>query len=1049
MRVPVFLLFVFSAVMPAFAARSVTVDQLQQQFAALHGKTDADAARQIADWKLTERLSLAREGELEKALPGEKSRQALRALGDESEFLAPPASEFPAQPMPDLATLRAIMGRVVAYVSKSIPQLPDFLATRDTTHFEDMPQRKADYVNKYEPLHPVRSASVEVSYQDAKEVVNSEAKAGIKPLSERGMVTWGEFGPILTTVLLDAARNKLAWLRWEQGPSGPRAVFAYSVPRENSHYEVDYCCVQDSEGRTHTFHELEGYEGEMAVDPATGAILRLMVRAQIKAGEPVSRADLLVEYGPVEIGGKNYICPVRSIALSRAQSLGQEQVEMVQQGPHGGEGYGLAPVVTGSTSDVAEQTLLNDAEFTGYHVFRSETRIVADAGLPALGTQPAEPPVAVASGVASGTGPAVATNPIATSAPPASLAGATSAPAVTSAESASAAAPNPPPAPAEVSTSPEAAAEALPEMSASDLNTAPDLSGTQIAPATNTGFTVRTTSRLVEVPVVVFDKKGKPITDLKPDELEVYDNGRKQTVKFSSQAGAGTLTAPAANPAQAETKAEETEFTNRIAETSAARLAAPEAHTTILLIDSSNVAFSDLSYARQEILRFLKTVSADERVGLYVLHKFGFQILLDPTEDHAQVAAKLAAWMPNAQDLLYAQHEEDRNRGNMEYVQHVSDLLYENGNTSTDTVLPTDPVLRSLGDAPERDALVALQGVGRRLGAISGHKTLVWVASDNVLADFSDKAPGVERGDKGLNPLITRARETLNEAHVSLYPLDVSQLEAGGVGAEQHSASVELKPTTNEQVDMVGLPPGVKEEAEEALAKSKRNMYPGRVTAQLQQDTHPIQEIFVQLALATGGRPLRRAGDIAAELNSIVADGRAAYLLSFTPDTQADGKYHALTVKCLRKDVALRYRNGYLYAEEPATMKDRFREAVWQPRDESEIGMTVAEVKEANTRAVRLSIAATDLEMAQQNGRWTDKVDVFLVLRDDSGLHASVAGKRLGLALTPATYQRDMKDGFTIEERLPKTPPGALLRLIVIDENSRRIGSVTLGTKDN
>lgn len=115
--------------------------------------------------------------------------------------------------------------------------------------------------------------------------------------------------------------------------------------------------------------------------------------------------------------------------------------------------------------------------------------------------------------------------------------------------------------------------------------------------------------------------------------------------------------------------------------------------------------------------------------------------------------------------------------------------------------------------------------------------------------------------------------------------------------------------------------------------------------------------------------------------------------------------------------------------------------------DETEIGLTAIEVKEAGTPAVRLNVAATDLEMAQQNGRWTDKVDVFLVVRDDSGLHASVAGKRLGLALAPPTYQRDMKDGMTIEEKLPKMPAGALVRLIVIDENSRRMGSLTLGDK--
>ena len=89
----------------------------------------------------------------------------------------------------------------------------------------------------------------------------------------------------------------------------------------------------------------------------------------------------------------------------------------------------------------------------------------------------------------------------------------------------------------------------------------------------------------------------------------------------------------------------------------------------------------------------------------------------------------------------------------------------------------------------------------------------------------------------------------------------------------------------------------------------------GRDTAPMNADTHPIQPAFRELAQATGGF-VRLYGDIAAELGSIVANGRAAYLLSFSPHSG-----HVLTMKCLRKDVKLRYRNGYLYAEEPATMK--------------------------------------------------------------------------------------------------------------------------------
>jgi len=48
-----------SLVPPASAAKHVTVDQLEQSVAAVHSRPDADAARQLADLELTERLSSA------------------------------------------------------------------------------------------------------------------------------------------------------------------------------------------------------------------------------------------------------------------------------------------------------------------------------------------------------------------------------------------------------------------------------------------------------------------------------------------------------------------------------------------------------------------------------------------------------------------------------------------------------------------------------------------------------------------------------------------------------------------------------------------------------------------------------------------------------------------------------------------------------------------------------------------------------------------------------------------------------------------------------
>ena len=55
-------------------------------------------------------------------------------------------------------------------------------------------------------------------------------------------------------------------------------------------------------------------------------------------------------------------------------------------------------------------------------------------------------------------------------------------------------------------------------------------------------YSLKVTTRLVDVGLVAYDKKGHPVTDLKPGDLEIYDNGHKQEVRSFSLA---------ANPGQA------------------------------------------------------------------------------------------------------------------------------------------------------------------------------------------------------------------------------------------------------------------------------------------------------------------------------------------------------------------------------------------------------------------------------------------------------------------------------------------------------------------
>ena len=204
MREWVLLMFLAGFTPPAVSENAVplvkvTVDQLEQAVTASHGKADADVAEQLMNMELIERLNTAKLQHLEADLPGSKAQEALMALADRSAFLNPPDAEVAATPPPDPAALRKMMALIVNYVNTTARQLPNLIATRSTTGFEDRPQEDVQEATGlmtliYLPLHVVAKSSVEVTYRDRQEVVDAKAvKAQKHGPQISGLVTSGQW----------------------------------------------------------------------------------------------------------------------------------------------------------------------------------------------------------------------------------------------------------------------------------------------------------------------------------------------------------------------------------------------------------------------------------------------------------------------------------------------------------------------------------------------------------------------------------------------------------------------------------------------------------------------------------------------------------------------------------------------------------------------------------------------------------------------------------------------------------------------------------------
>lgn len=118
-----------------------------------------------------------------------------------------------------------------------------------------------------------------------------------------------------------------------------------------------------SSSNSSTFLVKPGYHGSLWLDPFTGSILRVTVEVDSKESVPFQRAAILVQYGPVQIGDSEFICPVRSVALSMAIS-----------------GANLDPL-TRMPGDAPTQWL-NESVFTRYRRFGSTVRVVPSAQTP-------------------------------------------------------------------------------------------------------------------------------------------------------------------------------------------------------------------------------------------------------------------------------------------------------------------------------------------------------------------------------------------------------------------------------------------------------------------------------------------------------------------------------------------------------------------------------------------------------------------------------------------------------------------------------------------
>src|SRR5712692_6707891 len=151
--------------------------------------------------------------------------------------------------------------------------------------------------------------------------------------------------------------------------------------------------------------------------------------------------------------------------------------------------------------------------------------------------------------------------------------------------------------------------------------------------------TIRVSTHLVLVDVVVTDKQGKPITGLHPEDFEVEENGKAQKISTFVPAGENLAGAQPLPPGI---------YSNR------PQYRSPGGPTTVMLLDAVNTPFSDQGYARRQMLSFVQQeYKPGQRMAVFTLTG-SLNVLQDFTSDPQILYAALQRFQPQPQQFASA-----------------------------------------------------------------------------------------------------------------------------------------------------------------------------------------------------------------------------------------------------------------------------------------------------------------------------------------------------------------------------------------------------------
>lgn len=530
------------------------------------------------------------------------------------------------------------------------------------------------------------------------------------------------------------------------------------------------------------------------------------------------------------------------------------------------------------------------------------------------------------------------------------------------------------------------------------------------------GDVVKISTTLIQIDATVTDKNGKIITDLKPEDFEIYENGERQDITNFSFVAAGS------EPVQAPVAPKGVEK-NSVPAPPPVSLRPEQVRRTIaLVVDDLGLSFESVYQVRRALRKFVDEQMQPNDLVAIIRTGGGAGALQQFTSNKQQLYAAIEAvkWNSLGRGGIAA-------FAPLEATPLEQSKAAGNSNVSEEDLEEEQKRIKGFNDFREDifsvGTLGAINFIVKGMGDLPGRKSIM-LFSDGFAICSPDNPDRCAR----IVDSVRQLTDLSNRAAVSIYTFDARGLLTTGLTAADNTSGVSAERVQN-------------------LNSSRSG------------EIFDKQEGLAYLAAETGGRTFFNSNDINRGLDKALEDQNGYYLIGYQPNSETfDAKtrrFNKLEIKVTRKGANVRYRSGFFGVTDDQIKKtpnqtpaQQIYTALTSPFAASGVALRLNTLfgndkEQGSYVRSLLHVNAKDLEFTDEPGGGKKAVfDVLAMSFGENGAPIDQIAKTYTMNVKGDGYQKLINDGFVYYFTLPVKKPGAYqYRVAIRDNASGKVGS--------